>query len=761
MSNRETRKHKAHQKENQSRRSFDELIEPWVTTDFQGNSDYGLDKVVQVFTNVPQSENFKARSSYFFLQIKSTNKNFNKNSSLSTSIECHKISEWYNSNVPVLLAINHLDSNKFFTKWVDDNFIFELDKINSSWRSCKKVTVRFEPNELLTNENKKSLFDYILSKTPRKNKNIEPGTFFDLQGATTNLLLRYKTLASEYNFRSINQSIEVLSKNIDLALYRIAVTGQSRAGKSSLINSVIAGSNKEVTPTGLFQTTGVPIHIIPGKADEIKVRFENGSEETHKFSFSIIEQYASHQHNKNNHKAVSQLTIVLCNEHLQKGISFFDIPGLDDPNEKILDYTWNTLRTANAIIYVIDASPLKNGGYIFSKDHKANLKELHTFGDKVILVFNKVDDLPSDKLTLLKERIEEDLTDFNLRDKVNQKIFYVSAQIDNVGKDFNSIVELREELWDFLLRENKFGLNRIIGINQDILKSTTDFKNILNSRILDVKKKEQLEKNIVQIKKKIPELVSKFNEERNSVYLQISRSIITQRSSLLAALRGWLESSNPNDFPNNHQIKHFLLSRVGHTFQVCDTEYHNYFEKLKGILDDWMELNLKQVREILSDRSAGREVDISEVSDFVTPSVDLSAIWGSGFASALIGLFSGNPFVAIGMGLYGILMSFLATESGRKREKIDKIMKEAERRCGKAYEKVEWAYKDLIREDAQKLGEYAENKLNAFFYDLQQQIGILEPAHGWEIEKYELAHNELEDMKNSIVDLNKEIERYL
>ncbi len=745
------------QREAVSRRSFENLIEPWVTQDFESNSDYGIDKVVQIFNPAGEGGFSQASGKYFFLQLKSTSRNLNKDRTLSYAVKSHKISEWYHTNVPVLLVVNHLSTDAFYVKWIDDHCISCLDATRTSWRSCDKVMIRFSPDETLTSENKIELWSYVLRSSAR-DKRIKPGQFFELQSSTISLLKSYEILACQFSFRSIFQSIELLSKSLESALYRIALTGQSRVGKSSIINALIAGPGRKVTPTGFFQTTGLPIQIVPGKTDQVAVRFQSGKEIVSDFDFNVIEQYASQQLNEDNYKRVSQLTISLCNEELQKGVSFFDIPGLDDPDDATLDFAWNTLRTANVIVYVIDASVAKNGGYIFSKSYKNNLEELYGYGDKVILVFNKADELPEESLLSLKERVEKDLTKHKLREKVHERIFYVSAEKQVAYLD--GMRDLREELWTFMLKENKFGLNRLVNINEEISNSIRDFQGILHARLLDSQKKRQLESNIESVKGKLPELVKRFQKEKSTVEIQISRSMANQKQELLSALRCWLESiQKVSHFPGSRDIKNFLLSKVATTFEVGNAEYCDYFNSLKVLLDDWMENNLQQVREIL-DRNGGRQVDITEVSEFTPPNVDLSSIWGSGIVSAIIGLVI-NPWAAIGLGIWGAITSYFATEEGRRREKIDKIMKEAEKRCGKVYDKIERAYKDLIHEDAVNLGSYAQNKLNAFFEDLSNQITELEPAHEVELAKHETAFDELQRLKKSLDKQVKEIGQYL
>src|SRR5690606_33461782 len=110
------------------------------------------------------------------------------------------------------------------------------------------------------------------------------------------------------------------------------ITGLSRVGKSSLINAMLR--RQGVSPTGIYQTTGVPIQIAPSEEDRVVITYHDGREQFEKFSPKVIAQYASQSLNEDNFKNVKIVNIGLANVLLAKGISLYDIPGLDDPSDE-------------------------------------------------------------------------------------------------------------------------------------------------------------------------------------------------------------------------------------------------------------------------------------------------------------------------------------------------------------------------------------------------------------------------------------------
>src|SRR5450432_1544439 len=109
----------------------------------------------------------------------------------------------------------------------------------------------------------------------------------------------------------------------------------------------------------------MPIQVIPGTKELVTILFTDGKSEHHKFSLSTIKMYASQYENVNKKKNISPVTITLRNTQLEKGISFFDIPDLNDPEEKIYENAWFIVQKPNAIFYVLDASVMEHAGFVF------------------------------------------------------------------------------------------------------------------------------------------------------------------------------------------------------------------------------------------------------------------------------------------------------------------------------------------------------------------------------------------------------------
>ncbi len=652
-------------------------------------------------------------------------------------------------------------NTNFFSIWIDDKLINGLEKSNPGWVIQESITIKIPFANEFKCHTAEVIKDYVLKWKIPSRKLIQPGTYFHLKDQCLANLNLYSEVNKAFNFESINNSIKALNNQIEQATYRIAITGPSRVGKSTLINALLRMQG--VSPTGIFQTTGVPIQILPASENFVKILFKNGKTIIEKFSKLVVESYASQNQNEDNNKEVALLAIHLANRQLEHGVSLFDIPGLDDPDENIFRYTWSTVTKANAILYLIDASPFENGGYIFKSEYKKHIMELGQSLDKIFLVFTKINALTGDKLEKLKERVTQDLKKLSLFDKVSEKVYYLSAEESleirlNKRKGIDTVQKLEDDIWKYLLKENKIGLVNLNFVNKEILNSTVDFEGILNARLFDDKKRRKLLSVLEAVKIKIPELSKLYHSREVEIRKGISNSIENQKHNLLAELAKYLDSFPENvNLPNKKALQNYL-SQGGHkTLEQTNIEYAHQVNLLKEMIDNWIEENLKQVRELIAGNSEKKLVDFSEVEKFDTPSVDLSTSFGVGLLTGIIG-FIINPPAAILAGISGFFANLLLSSSERRAKQVKKIMDNARVCYDEQFKKINTAYIELVQDHSKLIIKYANNKIKLFFNDLRNQMKPLSNELSVkEVELYKKSFEEIGRIRGKVNKLNEEI----
>ena len=134
--------------------------------------------------------------------------------------------------------------------------------------------------------------------------------------------------------------------------YRVAVIGEFKRGKSSLLNALIGAS---VLPTDVIPLTAAITHLTYGTERKIIVRYKNG--ESEQKTLAELQQFATKYDPESEQLAASvreievQYPSVFCKNHIE----LLDTPGLND-NESMSAVTLSILGQIDAAIVVISVT---------------------------------------------------------------------------------------------------------------------------------------------------------------------------------------------------------------------------------------------------------------------------------------------------------------------------------------------------------------------------------------------------------------------
>ena len=163
-----------------------------------------------------------------------------------------------------------------------------------------------------------------------------------------------EALAQDTNILELlGQATKVYNKK---ELYAL-VSGEVKAGKSSLINSIL-GEDVCTVNGGVCTNTNTLIRY--GLEEKITVYFTQEKEaqepEPIIISREKISDYVSERKNKNNKKNVRLIVVELPNEHLKCGLVLIDTPGLGTLNPLHAATTFSMAPMADVIILVANAN---------------------------------------------------------------------------------------------------------------------------------------------------------------------------------------------------------------------------------------------------------------------------------------------------------------------------------------------------------------------------------------------------------------------
>jgi GTPase SAR1 family protein len=751
----------SHRHEWISKRRFEDVIEPWYLPFEWSIRDFGIDGQVEITKSITDTTYVQPQGLYFFVQLKCAEEATRNSKCLTYQIPVKKILQWYGSNLPVLFTVYDMKSLEFLYLWIDDNLINTLDSSNPKWTTKESVTLKLPLSNTLSQEKLPELKEYVGNWKQPSKKIIEPGLYFTLKGKCQQINRRFASIAQPFQFESVRERVALIEKQIHEAIYRVAITGPSRSGKSTLINAMLR--KKEVSPTGIFQTTGVPIQILPGEREYIQILFEDSNVSEHPLSGKIIRRFASQDENINNQKKVSLVTIFTKNPELEKGISLFDIPGLDDPQENIYEHAWLIVKKSNAILYLIDAAVAEHGGFVFKSEYKKHILELSQSLDKIFLVFNKINALSPTMLVKLKKKVEDDLKRLNLFDKVAEKIYYISAEESLTSRTKklskqNGLRQLENDLWQFLLKENKIGLRRLSSSLENVMQSIKDFSSLLQTRLLDISKKRKLVAALSTAQKKTPELARLFHQECNRATQAIVNHLEIQKNRALANLEKQLtDIPSEKELPDKQKLKIYLATTVKSTLESTDQLYTQTTHAMNTSVKSWIEGHLQHIWQIVVGSKDQNKIDMTEFESIEVPNIDFSNSIGVGAFSWLIGSVLAPGF-AFAVGFVGFFSNLLLTVEERRTKRIKKLMGQIKTKMDDVYNRMHIGYVEAFKKRAEQIRQSVNNTLNLYFSDLHQQVAKINiPIIPDEEQKYNNALSNIESLRNEVIELNREL----
>ncbi len=131
-------------------------------------------------------------------------------------------------------------------------------------------------------------------------------------------------LAAEFEIPSVAARIESVREHIaGGGIVDVVIVGQYKAGKSSLLNAILG---RDLLPVDVLPATSVVTRVIPGLADEVVVRFLDGSSRS--YPTDRLADFVTEAANPDNAKGVERADLVVCESNAPAGFRFVDTPGL-------------------------------------------------------------------------------------------------------------------------------------------------------------------------------------------------------------------------------------------------------------------------------------------------------------------------------------------------------------------------------------------------------------------------------------------------
>jgi predicted GTPase len=186
-----------------------------------------------------------------------------------------------------------------------------------------------------------------------------------------------KTLGREDAERQCEELIVKLAED----RFTLAVLGQFKRGKSSLMNAIIG---RELIPTGVLPLTSAITVLKYGPVERLIIRRQDWSYPD-ELPVSALAEYVTEQGNPSNVKKVKTACVELPVPFLRRGLEFVDTPGVGSAITANTATTYEFLPECDAVLFVTSVdTPLTSMELAF-------LKDICEYVGRLFFVVNKTD----------------------------------------------------------------------------------------------------------------------------------------------------------------------------------------------------------------------------------------------------------------------------------------------------------------------------------------------------------------------------------
>jgi len=306
-------------------------------------------------------------------------------------------------------------------------------------------------------------------------------------------------------YQSHAERLADLEKRLHEGRFHLAVLGQVKRGKSTLLNALLG---EDVLPTGVVPLTAIPTFIQYGPERLLRVRYLDRRPdtvmkgETLKWLQTQLSGFVSEDNNPENEKGVREVEITHPAAIL-RDVVLIDTPGIGSTYRHNTEVTMNFLPQCDAALFIVSADPP------ITEVEVTFLREIRSRVAKLFFILNKVDYLTDDEREVALGFYRKILTRDAGIDPEN-RIFAVSARKALLAKEAHDtrlfeesgLAEVSDHLIAFLAREKNRVLREAVGKKACDILGNAALQIGLEMRALELPV-EELEKRLALFDEKI------------------------------------------------------------------------------------------------------------------------------------------------------------------------------------------------------------------------------------------------------------------
>jgi GTP-binding protein EngB required for normal cell division len=224
-----------------------------------------------------------------------------------------------------------------------------------------------------------------------------------------------ESIAKRNGSKKLRWQLQDLRDRIVLDQFRIAIVGQFKRGKTSLLNALLGEAG--LLPVGTLPFTSILTMVRQGSQKTADVIFRSGA--CRPVPLGELKDYVTEAGNPDNEKLVEHVEVFCAADILDNGVCFVNSPGFGSLSEKNTQTAYDYLPRIDAAIFVTSPEPPLTAGEMDF------LRKLMSTTKKVFLVMSKVDVLDANAVGQVLRFTEKAMA--RLAPDASPKIYPVSA----------------------------------------------------------------------------------------------------------------------------------------------------------------------------------------------------------------------------------------------------------------------------------------------------------------------------------------------
>ena len=549
------------------------------------------------------------------------------------------------------------------------------------------------------------------------------------------------------NFTKHAERMLELADQLDKDRLNLAVLGQFKRGKSTLVNALLKA---QFLPTAVLPLTAVPTEIFYGIGRSVRISFTDNSSQEQIFnddmSMSLyLNSYVTEEENPCNIKNVKKVEIEYPSDFLAKGIVLIDTPGTGSTYKHNTDTTMEFIDQCDAALFVLSVDPP------ITENELALIKFIRERISKIFVILNKTDYYSEEEIDNVTNFLMKTLENSGCFQK-SPVVYRISARTavkasDEENSDAyekSGLPLLEADLMSFFKSGKKEVLENAVK-----RKSLMVFKEAMLQAELNIKTLEMPLDELRNKRKDLEMRLTCLNSERESFFDLVNidkKRVVSFCQNRMAALKKTAAEHFGNVLKKATGPENDLSEADRIIAEEMQTFFSGEFKNEVKAVDERVEEILNKYISQVNSHVDNIRFLAASIFDINCSHIDTNISTGKKRLPYWSGQVSENSLLSSGSGLIDLLLP-----AAVKRERNIKRLKEnIATLIVNNIENMRWS---LLQNIESLFREFVSDVSNKFNETIENVVSIVETAEKKREERAELVMEEIGSLKGFLAEI--------